>query len=93
MLLMSTTRPGKAANPERVTAMTLYILPSNPAIPMLSFPALRGRAKRLGYRIQTDRYSKTHSLIDAQTGLPLTNLDHVPLIAIANVIEEVRTRA
>ena len=73
--------------------MTIYILSNDPAIPMLSFPALRERAKRLGYRIQTDRYSKTHSLIDAQTGLPLTNLDHVQLVVIADVIEEVRTRA
>jgi hypothetical protein len=73
--------------------MTIYILPANPAIPMLSFSALRGRAKRLGYRIATDRYSKTHSLIDAKTGLPLTNLDHVAIFVIANVIEQVRTRA
>jgi hypothetical protein len=54
---------------------------------------LRGRAKRLGYCIATDRYSGTYSLIDAQTGLPLTNLDHVVLTAIANVIEEVQARA
>jgi hypothetical protein len=71
----------------------IYILPTDPTSPVLSFSALRGRAKRLGYRIATDRYSGTHSLIDAQTGLPLTNLDHVTLITIANVLEDVRVKA
>jgi hypothetical protein len=71
----------------------LYVLPKNPASPPVSISALRGRAKRLGYRIATDRYSGTHSLIDAKTGLPLTNLDHVALIAIANVVEAVRIKA
>ena len=71
----------------------IYFLPKNPASPPVSISALRGRAKRLGYRIATDRYSGTHSLIDAQTGLPLTNLDHVALVTIANVVEDVRIKA
>ena len=71
----------------------IYLLPANPTIPVLSISALRARAKRLGYRITSDRWSGTHSLIDAQTGLPLTKLDHVALITIANVIEDVRAKA
>jgi hypothetical protein len=71
----------------------IYLLPANPTIPVLSISALRGRAKRLGYRITSDRWSGTHSLIDRKTGLPLTNLDHVTLVTIANVVEAVRTRA
>jgi len=71
----------------------IYILPNNPSNPPLSLSCLRSRARRLGYRILGDRYSGTHSLIDTQTGLPLTNLDHVTLITIANVIEEVRAKA
>jgi hypothetical protein len=71
----------------------IYILPSDPTSPPVSFSALRRRAKRLGYRIASDRYSDTYSLIDAQTGLPMAALDHVALHTIADVIETVREHA
>jgi len=72
------------------SSSVIYIVPTDPTRPLVSFSALRQRAKRLGYRIASDRYSETYSLIDARTGLPLTALDHVALNAIADVIEVVR---
>jgi hypothetical protein len=74
-------------------AAVIYILPSNPTSPPVSFSALRRRAKRLGYRIASDRYSDTFSLIDGRTGLPLAALDHVGLHTIADVIETAREHA
>jgi hypothetical protein len=74
-------------------AAVIYILPTDPTRPVLSFSALRGRAKRFGYRIASDRYSDTFSLIDGRTGLPLAALDHVGLHTIADVIEVVREHA
>ena len=71
----------------------IYVLPKNPASPPVSLSCLRSRARRCGYRIASDRYSETYSLIDARTGLPLAALDHVALHTIADVIEVVREHA
>jgi hypothetical protein len=88
---VQTPRPWQAANHE--VEAVIYVLPANPSNPPVSFSALRQRAKRLGYRIASDRYSETYTLIDARTGLPLAPLDHVALHTIADVIETVREYA
>jgi hypothetical protein len=70
----------------------IYILPTDPTRAPVSFPALRQRANRLGYRIFSDRYAETYSLIDAKLHLPVSGLEHVGLAMIANAIEEVRAK-
>jgi hypothetical protein len=69
----------------------IYVLPTDPVYPPVSFSALRQRAKRLGYRIHGDRYAGTYTLIDKQLSLPISGLEHVALPIIANAIEAVRT--
>jgi hypothetical protein len=68
----------------------LYVLPADPASPVVSLSRLRSRARRVGYRIARDRHAKTFSLIDDRLRVPLVGLDHVTLIEIAHAIESVR---
>ena len=69
----------------------MYFLPENPATRFVSLPRLRARARRAGYRIQTDHGdSRTFSLFDARLHVPLVGLDHVSLAEIARAIETVR---
>jgi hypothetical protein len=71
----------------------IYLLPANPTSPLVSFSALRQRAKRLDYRIFGDRYAETFTLVDTRLGLPVSGLEHVGLPIIANAIESARTTA
>lgn len=68
----------------------IYIVPSDPSSPTVSFSALRQRARRLGYGIHSDRYNDTYTLVDRQLSLPISGLEHVGLPVIANAIEAVR---
>ena len=65
----------------------LYVLPADPASPVISLINLRRRAKRVGYRIARDRYGETYSLIDTRLGVPLLGFDRVDLPAVAQAIE------
>jgi hypothetical protein len=69
----------------------IYIVPSDPSSPVLSFAALRKRARRAGFRIVTDRYTGTFTLIDARLGLPIGELEHVSLVTVANAVEAARS--
>ena len=67
----------------------MYFLPEDPASPAVSISQLRGRARRAGYRIQSDHGGVgTYSLIDAKLGLPI--LDHVAFGEIAKAVETAR---
>jgi hypothetical protein len=70
----------------------IYLVPTDPTTPLISFSALRQRAKRLGYRILSDRYAETFSLIDAKLNLPISGLEHVAIHIIANVLEAARVQ-
>ena len=68
----------------------IYVVPADPTSPVISLSRLRSRARRVGYRIARDRYSKTFSLIDDRLCVPLLGLDHVALVEIAHAIEAAR---
>jgi hypothetical protein len=74
-------------------AARIYVIPGDPARPILSLPRLRSRAKRVGYRIARDRYANTWSLFDARLRVPLVGFDHVDLAKIARAVETARSSA
>jgi hypothetical protein len=53
---------------------------------------LRARAKRAGYRLQSDHFRPTFSLIDDRLGAPIADLDHVGLGEIADALDVALTR-
>jgi hypothetical protein len=68
----------------------LYVLPADPASPLVSLPNLRSRAKRRGYRISYDRNTGAFTLVDSHLRRPIVGLEHVGLPEIANAIEATR---
>jgi hypothetical protein len=86
LLLKLNQRPRKGRQAQW-RATVIYILAANPTTPTISLPCLRQRARRLDYRIASDRYADTYSLIDAKLQLPVSGLEHVGLATIANAIE------
>jgi hypothetical protein len=69
---------------------TIYFIPGDPTSPKEALPRIRAHAKRVGFRVQRDRYAPTFSLIDARLGVPLLGYDHVGLPAIAHAVEIAR---
>jgi hypothetical protein len=72
----------------------IYFIPENPTSPPVPLSRLRSRARRKGYRIQTDRCGgETFSLFDARLRVPLAGLDHVGLAEIARAVEIIGGRS
>jgi len=69
-MMLVTSTCGPARPPTQKGTAVIYIVPTDPTSPVVSFPALRKRARRIGFRIASDRFSNTFSLIESQTGLP-----------------------
>ena len=68
--------------------MTMYFLPDHPATPV-PLPRIRALARRVGYRLQTDRFrSATFSLFDEKIGAPIAGLDHVGLGEIVHALDQ-----
>jgi len=85
--------PNQTATPiadQQQGGAMLYVLPADPASPLVSLPNLRSRAKRRGYRISYDRNTGAFTLVDSHLRRPIVGLEHVGLPEIANAIEATR---
>ena len=67
--------------------MSTFFLPASPIKGPQNVDNIRRRARRRGFLIEHHRYSRTWSLIEMQTRLPLSGLDDVTIGAIVHAVE------